>query len=118
VEDLGELEAELIRFFAPMTVDELVRRMPIEGFVARWENVVYITTDIVRGAEKTSAKLAAGDIFYWPPGRALGVAVSGHAARVQTVKVGRVVGDLSLLNQARQGARMRFLQLQPSSHAV
>ncbi|MDJ0270433.1 MAG: hypothetical protein NXY59_07810 [Aigarchaeota archaeon] len=109
IEGLGELEAEFIRFFAPMTVDELVRKMPIEGFLASWDNAVYIVTEISRGAEKTVQKLKKGDIFYWPPGRVLGIAVVEHTPRVQTVKVGRLTSGFELPQQARQGARMRFL---------
>ncbi len=110
IEGLGELEAEFVRFFAPMTVDELVRKMPIEGFLASWDNAVYIVTEISRGAEKPTQKLKKGDIFYWPPGRVLGIAVEEHTPRVQTVKVGRLISGFELLQQARQGSRMRFLQ--------
>ena len=111
VEGLPEVRAELVRFYAPVTVDELIRRLPIEGFLATWEDAVYITTGIERGAEKTVARLKAGDIFYWPPGRILGVALAEQQARSQTVKVGRAVDDVSPLREARSGSRMRFVPL-------
>ena len=111
VENLPEVRAELVRFYAPMTVDEIIRRLPIEGFIATWEEAVYITTDIERGAEKTVSSLKAGDIFYWPPGRILGIALDEQRAKAQMVKVGRVVDDVNPLRGAKQGSRMRFVPL-------
>ena len=109
VENVGEVEAEFSRIYAPVTVEELARKLPIEGFVAKWENAVYITTEITRGAEKTVTRLSKGDIFFWPPGRILGIAVEDHQPRPQTVKVGKVVGDVEKVRNVASGARMRFL---------
>ncbi len=111
VENLPEVRAELVRFYAPMTVDDIVRRLPIEGFLATWENVVYITTEIERGAEKTTTRLKRGDLFFWPPGRILGVALEEHQARTQTVKVGKAVDDVAVLRNAQNGSRMRIVPL-------
>jgi len=110
VEGVGELQAELLRFLAPMTVDEVVRKLPIEGFLAKWENAVYIVTDITRGMERMTQNLARGDIFYWPPGRALGISTAVHRARFQTVKVGRLLADPAELEKSRTGVRLRFLR--------
>jgi len=109
-ENMPELRAELIRFYAPMTVDEITRRLPLEGLIAFWENAIYITTEIERGAEKTTQKLNKGDIFYWPPGKILGIALEQHVPRTQTVKVGKAVDDVSVLKNARTGSKMRMVR--------
>ncbi len=109
VENLPDLEGELLRFAAPLTVAEMVKHMPIEGFLARWENAIYIITNIQRGVEKSTPKLSAGDIFYWSPEKVVGIALNEHVARAQTLKVGRMISDYSLLEKARVGSRMRFV---------
>jgi hypothetical protein len=109
VENLPELEGELHRFTAPLTVEAIIRKMPLEGFIARWDTAVYIITDIARGVEKYTPRLAAGEIFYWSPERVVGIAVKNHISRPQTVKVGAVIGDYGVLSSARTGARMRFV---------
>ena len=109
VENIGEIDGEFSRIYAPMTVDELARKLPIEGFVAKWETAVYIVTEITRGAEKTVARLGKGDIFFWPPGKILGIAIEDHQPRPQTVKVGKVLGDVEVIRRASNGSRMRFL---------
>lgn len=108
VENLQELDGELYRFAAPLTVEAIIRKMPLEGFIARWDTAVYIITDIARGVEKHTPKLAAGEIFYWSPERVVGIALKNHVSRPQTVKVGAVEGDYGVLSGARTGARMRF----------
>lgn len=114
VEGLCTLMGELQRFAAPNTVAYIMKKMPLEGFVAKWESAIYILTDISLGAEKTTSNLAVGDMFYWPPVRAFGIAFREHAARAQTVKVGKIASGAEVLGGANQGARLR-LYLQPPS---
>ncbi|MEM1946042.1 MAG: cyclophilin-like family protein [Candidatus Caldarchaeum sp.] len=109
VEGLTPVEGELYRFAAPLTVAEMVKRMPLEGFVARWDNAIYMVTEIQRGVEKSTPKLSAGDIFYWPPERVIGVALKEHVPRAQTLKIGSVYGGYNVLEKARTGSRMRFV---------
>ncbi|MDJ0271727.1 MAG: cyclophilin-like fold protein [Candidatus Caldarchaeum sp.] len=108
VEGLEQVEGELHRFAAPLTVEEVVKRLPIEGFVARWQNAVYIITEIRRGVEKSVTKLEKGDIFYWSPEQALGIALSQHAAPSQTIKIGSVGKGADEISKARVGAMMRI----------
>ncbi|MEM0384751.1 MAG: cyclophilin-like family protein [Candidatus Caldarchaeum sp.] len=107
VEGLPDVEGELHRFAAPLTVEEVVKRLPVEGFVVRWPTAVYIVTEVRRGVEKTSSRLAAGDIFYWPPEGVLGVALEEHVPRSQTLKIGSVGSGYAVLEKARVGSRMR-----------
>ncbi|MEM4280869.1 MAG: cyclophilin-like family protein [Candidatus Caldarchaeum sp.] len=109
VEGLEPVEGELHRFSAPLTVAEIVKRMPLEGFVARWDKAVYIVTDMQRGAEKSTPKLSAGDIFYWPPEGVVGVSLREHVPRAQTLKIGSVGAGYVVLEKARVGSRMRFV---------
>lgn len=112
VEGLPDVDGELHRFAAPLTVAEFVKRMPLEGFVARWPAAVYILTDVQRGVEKTTPKLKAGDIFYWPPERVFGIALAEHVPRSQTLKIGSVGEGYAVVERARVGSRMRvFLKV-------
>ncbi|MDW8062585.1 MAG: cyclophilin-like family protein [Candidatus Caldarchaeum sp.] len=109
VEGLSSVEGELHRFAAPLTVDEIIKRLPLEGYVARWETAVYMITEMSRGVEKSSSKLSAGDLFYWSPGKAVGVALVEHVPRSQTIKVGSVGEGFREFMKARPGARMRIV---------
>ncbi|MDW8083625.1 MAG: cyclophilin-like family protein [Candidatus Caldarchaeum sp.] len=108
IDGLAPVEGELFRFAAPLTVDEIVKRMPIEGFVAKWETAVYMVTEISRGVEKSAVKLSPGDLFYWSPGRAIGISTAEHVPRSQTIKIGSVGEGYREVINARTGARMKL----------
>ncbi|MEM3096610.1 MAG: cyclophilin-like fold protein [Nitrososphaerota archaeon] len=115
VERLCTLKGELHRFLAPNTVTYILKKMPIEGYIAKWESAIYILTDINMGAEKTTSSLTTGDIFYWPPTKILGIAFREHAARAQTVRVGKIATGAEILEKASQGVRLRLYPQQTSS---
>lgn len=108
IEGLSQVDGELHKFAAPLTVGEIIKRLPIEGYVARWEWAVYMVTEISRGVEKSAAKLSPGDLFYWSPERVLGVALVLHTPRSQTIKIGSVGEGYREVSKARVGARMRL----------
>jgi len=111
IEGVGEYEAELIKFLAPATVTELVRLLPIEGMAGLWDYAVYIETRIARGAEKPAEEVNYGDIIFWPPAGALGFVFKKAKPYAQTVKVGKLSGDLTALARTRPGARVRVLKV-------
>ena len=57
LEDRKQAEGELVRFYAPKTTDALLKRLPIEGRIARWKEEVYFETDIAMGLEKPRSKV-------------------------------------------------------------
>jgi len=110
VEGVGDYEAELIKFFAPATVTELARLLPIEGMAGLWDYAVYVETRVARGAEKPTDNVEPGDIVFWPPAGAIGFVFKKAKPYAQTVKVGRLYGDPAALAKTRAGARVRILK--------
>ncbi len=107
VEGAGEFQGELIRIHAPLTVQEFSRRLPIEGFAAKWDYAVYIQTEVKRGAEKAIKSIKKGDILYWPMGGYLALAFKDYGAPAQMVKIGEFSGEYGRLEAVRPGARVR-----------
>ncbi len=110
IENVGEYEAELIKFLAPATVTELVRLLPIEGMAGLWDYAVYIETHVVRGAERSVEEVEHGDMIFWPPTGALGFVFKKAKPYAQTVKVGKLSGDLTVLAKTRPGVRIRVIK--------
>ena len=111
-EGVGEYEGELIRFYAPITVQQLLKLLPIDGAVAKWDYAVYFQIDLRRGAEREVKRVKAGDILYWPPSQYLVIAYKDAIPPAQMVKVGRLKGDFSRLEDLRPGARVRMTRLE------
>ncbi len=71
LEDARQADGELVRFQAPKTADALLRRMPLEGRIARWKEEIYFEAGISMGPEKARSKVDSGTIAFWPMGSAI-----------------------------------------------
>lgn len=108
VENVGILEGEFVRFYAPLTIRDLLKMMPIEGFAARWEYTVYIQINLKKGAEKITEKINPGDILYWPPGPYLLLSFRAASPPSQVVKIGKIEKNYEILQQVKPGSRIRL----------
>jgi len=106
IEGLGELDGELIRFYAPLTVSALVKMLPIGGAIAKWDYAIYFQVPLERGAEKPVSRVSAGDILYWPPGSCIALAFADTTPPAQMIKIGRYQADYERIKLAQVGARI------------
>ena len=108
LEDGRHAEAELIRFQAPKTTDALLRRLPIEGRVARWKEEVYFEAGIAMGLEKAKSKVDTGTIVFWPMGSAVCI-FYGHTQPYSPVNViGVVNSGIDIFKDVAAGAKIRM----------
>jgi hypothetical protein len=111
IECLGEAEGEFVRFLAPRTVDNLVRKLPMEGRAALWKEEVYFELPVKMGEEKAKATVETGTISFWPMGGALCV-FYGRSQPYSPVSIlGKVTKNLELFKQVKSGTRIRIEQL-------
>jgi len=110
IEDVGEASGELIRFSAPLTVEALLKRLPIEGRAHPHKGGYSFIISLKRGTEKAVRSVRAGTIAYWPMGDALCI----YNVETQTYSpvnnVGRVTEKLELFRDLKSGAKMRILR--------
>jgi len=109
-EGAPEIKGEFVRIFAPVTVDHLVKRLPLEGMAGKWGSAVYFETGVKRGAEKRVRRMKAGEIGYWPPQSAICLYHKDQSPPAQMVKVGLMLDDPSPLGNVRPGGRVRILR--------
>ncbi|MEM2846428.1 MAG: cyclophilin-like fold protein [Nitrososphaerota archaeon] len=106
IEGLGQLDGELIRFHAPLTVSALIRMLPISGAIAKWDYAIYFQAPLERGAEKPVSRVSAGDILYWPPGSCVALAFAEATPPAQMTRIGRYQADYERLRDIQVGARI------------
>ncbi|MBI5821113.1 MAG: hypothetical protein HZA88_19255 [Verrucomicrobia bacterium] len=98
------------------TAKEIVRALPIEAGANRWGDEIYFPVAVVVGEENPQEVVAAGDLAYWPPGRAFCIffgstpaSTGGEIRPASAVNVmGRVVGDATLFRRVRDGDRVKI----------
>jgi len=107
VEGFGEAEGELIRFYSPMTVDNLARALPFEGRAARWREEVYFETPVKMGTEKPKSKVEVGAMAYWPMGSALCIFYGPTDPYSPVNLVGKVTSNLEIFRSLKSGTKIR-----------
>jgi len=107
-EDGGQADAELIRFYAPKTTDALLKRLPIEGRVARWKEEVYFEAGITMGLEKPKSKVQNGTVAFWPMGSAVCVFHRETQPYSPVNIIGVVKSGLELFKDLAVGTRIRL----------
>ncbi len=108
IEGVGEAEGELNRLKAPMTVEAILRVLPITSNASVWRGKeVYFPIGIKRGAEKAKKEIEVGEIAYWPMGDSLCIFHDKIKPYSEVNLVGRITRGLELFRQVKQGTRIR-----------
>jgi hypothetical protein len=108
LEDRKQAEGELVRFYAPKTTDALLKRLPIEGRIARWKEEVYFQTGITVGLEKPKSKIEIGTIAFWPMGSAVCI-FYGQTQPYSPVNIlGAIKNGIEIFKDAAAGAKIRL----------
>ena len=108
LEDGRKAEAELVRFYAPKTADAILRRLPIEGRIARWKEEVYFESGITMGLEKPKSKIDTGTIAFWPMGSAVCIFYGQTQPYSPVNIIGVVKSGLEIFADVAAGAKIRL----------
>ena len=108
LEDGRQAEAELVRFYAPKTTDALLRRLPIEGRVARWKEEVYFEAGITLGPEKPKSKMETGTVAFWPMGSAICIFYGQTQPYSPVNMIGVVKSGIEIFKDVAAGAKIRL----------
>lgn len=111
VENIGRFKGELIRFYAPLTVQEIAKILPVEGAAALWDYAVYFEVEVFRGLEKEVKKARRGDILFWPPRSYILLAFAEAIPAAQMMKIGEFRGEYEKLKDIKPGSRIVIRRL-------
>ena len=107
IEGLGEAEGELVRFLAPRSIDNIVRKLPLEGRAALWKEEVYFETPLKMGEEKAKSNVEAGTIAFWPMGSAICVFYGNSQPYSPVSILGKITANLDLFKQVKSGLTIK-----------
>jgi hypothetical protein len=104
--DLGEASGELNRLTAPLTVGELMKRLPITGRIMPGHGCVSILLGLKRGAEKPVTNVDAGVIAYWPQQGSLCIYPVASKTSSPVNKVGIILNNVDIFKGLKTGSRV------------
>lgn len=103
-----EAGGELVRIYAPLTVETIVKRLPIDGRAHRISGGLSIIIGIRRGEEKPVRRVEEGTIAYWPMGDSICIYLTSTATPNPVNRIGRVIWGLEVLRGVPSGSRIRI----------
>lgn len=112
----GKLKARIDKTKNPKTAKAVAAALPISGKANRWGDEIYFETSIKATEENSQEEVEAGDMAYWPTGRALciffgqtPVSTSDKPRAYSPVNVfGRVVDEAGILKKVKDGDEIRI----------
>ncbi|MBC7082889.1 MAG: hypothetical protein H5T95_05280 [Firmicutes bacterium] len=115
----GDVKVEAVLNDTP-TADAIWAVLPITGRANRWGDEIYFEIPVRLAGENAKDVVEAGDLGYWPPGRAFCIFFGptpvsrGNEIRpASPVNVfGRVEGEAKVLRSVRDGAEVVVTALQ------
>lgn len=98
------------------TARQIWEALPFESQANTWGEEIYFSIPVHRDQEKPQEVVQAGDVAYWPPGRALclffgptPVSAPGEIRPYSPVTVvGKIAGDLQVLKNIKDGEKVRL----------
>lgn len=101
-------DGELIRIFAPRTIEALIKIMPITSNVFLQEKFVYFKVPLEMSFEKPRLNAQVGDIMYWPAGNAICLFHSECRLSYQMNLIGKITSGLEYLKKLERGQWLKF----------
>jgi hypothetical protein len=105
------LQAKLERINAPLILEEIKVKLPIEGRAALMRNEMQITLGIRKGNIKPTKEVKRGNVAYVPLGDNLCIYLDDMATFSQVTVLGRITSDdeaLEALKSVRRGAAVEI----------
>jgi len=99
----GSAECELVRHLAPITSTILLKGLPVQGRVHRFEDkFVYIETGMVIGAEKQRKQFKRGDLALLPSNGAICFVIKDCTVPAMN-PIGRIVKNIESIETVQPG---------------
>jgi hypothetical protein len=104
--DMGEASGYLNRLTAPLTVEEIMKMLPINSRTSPAMGFVSVILGIKRGPEKPVNSVKSGAIGYWPRGDALIICPRDFRPYGPVNRIGEINEGLELFKGLRSGTRI------------
>jgi uncharacterized protein len=110
---VGEVSAEA-QLNESNTATAIWSALPISAKADTWGDEIYFDVDVTAGLESLQEVVEAGDLGFWPPGRAFciffGPTPMSRGAEIRPASpvsvVGRLAGDPKVFKTVRAGSRV------------
>ena len=111
IEGIGEAEGVITKVSAPLTVEAILKNMPLEGRAHPSSGGVVFGVGLRRGEEKSKRSVEAGTVAYWPMSDSIYIFHSKTTSYSPVNVIGRITKNLELFKTLRGGAQVRVQRI-------
>ena len=111
LEGTGEAEGVLTKISAPLTVEALLKALPLEGRAYPCTGGIYFGVGLRRGEEKSRRRVKAGMVAYWPMSDSVCIFQNDASSYSPVNIIGNITKNLELLKKLGSGAKVRIERL-------
>ena len=100
----SQLKCELKRHLAPLTVGNLLRSLPIEGYAHMMgQSFVYVETKLNVGAERQRKEFKKGDVAFMTSNSSICFFLNDTDNAKTMSPIGKIVSNADALNEVKPG---------------
>jgi hypothetical protein len=100
----GQVNGDIFRHLSPITINSLMRKMPLQGRVIRFrDHFVYFLSGVIAGVEKAKKQFKEGDISFYASNGAMCFFMKDCDLSTPMNYLGRISSNLDLLKKATPG---------------
>ena len=103
---VGHALGELNRLTAPLTVGDILKKLPINSRTIPSQGCVSIIIGLKRGVEKPVNQVEPGTIAYWPQAGSLCIYPSATRTFGPVNRVGIISSNLEIFRNLKSGSRI------------
>ena len=111
IEGIGEAEGVITKVSAPLTVEAILKIMPLEGRAHPSSGGVCFGVGLRRGEEKSKRSVEAGTVAYWPMSDSICIFHSKTMSYSPVNVIGRITKNLELFKTLQGGAQVRVQRI-------
>ncbi|MCS7139372.1 MAG: hypothetical protein N3F04_00920 [Candidatus Nezhaarchaeota archaeon] len=104
IEKLGKAEGELVRTYAPLTISNIVRSLPMRSRAYKLPDRVYVLADLSMDVEKPRQQAFRGDIAFWPQASAIAFFIKDVKLTQAVSLIGKVTSGIELIERTPMGS--------------
>ena len=108
LEGIGEAEGVITKVSAPLTVETILRILPIDGRVHPLAGGVCLLVGLKRGEEKSRRRIEAGTMAYWPMSDSICIFNQDTTSYSPVNVIGKITKNLELFKNLSSGTKIRI----------
>ena len=111
ISEKGTATGEIFKHFAPRTVNEILRSLPLHGRANLSNSFIYMTSELVVGGEKRRTTFSRSEMAFLPLNGSICLFLTDSKVERPMNPIGRITSGLEVLDGVTRGDVMEIQEL-------